>query len=527
MTLSIEKYNHIIQKQQAQIDQLVSKLASAERKATTLQNQIEQLLRRLYGRKSEKIDPRQLRFDSLILESWRLNGDPEPPPPKPDPPPKKGESDPRRKRRTFGRISIPDNFERVEIVLDIPEDQKVDPKTGAALKHIGDEISEKIDFVPSKLIVNVYRRPKYAAPDSLSDSGPGVITAPMPDHPIPRCKADIGLLSHIIVSKFADHLPLYRQNGIFGREGVDIPRATQSSWLTQIYHAISPLENVFKMAVRENGIIFTDDTPIPLQVKGNGKTRKARLWVYVRGGPGPPLVSFDFSKDRSKKRPLDYLEGYQGYVHADAYSGYDELFRTPGVIEVGCWAHSRRKFDEAVSSRPDEATRVLALIALLYHEVETPAREMSPEDRYDYRRKHAPVILDSIFEYLEALRRITIPSEPLRKAVEYSLNLKDSLQRYLEDGWLMADNNTAENFLRPVACGRKNYLFVGSERAGRAAALYYSLVQSCKACKINPWEYFDDLLKRIMNHPVNRLRELLPDQWKPLPKDEHGPILQP
>jgi hypothetical protein len=204
MTFLIDKYikivyifihdiiNRKIQKQQAQIDQLVSKLASAERKATTLQNQIEQLLRRLYGRKSEKIDPRQLRFDSLILESWKLNGDPEPPPPppKPDPSPKKGGPDPRRKRRKFGRISIPDNFERVEIVLDIPEDQKVDPKTGAPLKHIGDDISEKIDFVPSKLIVNVYRRPKYAAPDSLSVSGPGVITAPMPDQwkPLPKDK---------------------------------------------------------------------------------------------------------------------------------------------------------------------------------------------------------------------------------------------------------------------------------------------------------------------------------------------------
>jgi len=312
MTLSIEPHNGIIQKQQAQIDQLVSKLTSAERKISTLQNQIEQLLRRFYGRKSEKIDPRQLAFDSLILESINLNTDSEQPP-APEPP--RAEKKPRltsSKRRNFGRIPIPEHLERVEILLDIPEDQKVDLETGAPLRHIGDEISEKLEYRLGKLIVNVYRRPKYATPDSVSDSGPGVITSPMPDHPIERCKADIGLISHIIVSKFADHLPLYRQNGIFEREGVDIPRATQSSWLTQIYDAVRPLEDVLKAAVRETGIIFTDDTPIPLQVKGNGKTKKARLWVYVRGGPGPPLVSFDFSKDRSKKRPIDYLDGYQG-----------------------------------------------------------------------------------------------------------------------------------------------------------------------------------------------------------------------
>ncbi len=526
MSLSIEQYHDIIQKQQAQIEQLIAALAAAERKISTLQNQLEQLLKRLYGRKSEKIDPRQLSFDSLILESMELNVD-QPSAPEPPVVEKMTVKATSSERRKFGRIPIPEHLERVEILIDIPEDKKLCPETGSPLKHIGDEISEKMEYRPGKLIVNVYRRPKYAALDSISGSDPGIITAPMPDHPIERCKADIGLLSQIIVSKFADHLPLYRQNGIFEREGVDIPRATQSSWLTQIYDAINPLEGALKTAVRETGIIFTDDTPIPLQVKGNGKTKKARLWVYVRGGPGPPIVAFDFSKDRSRKRPVDYLQGYQGYVHADAYSGYDELFRTPGIVEVGCWAHSRRKFDESISSRPREASHVLGLISLLYHEVETPARQMSPEDRYDYRQKRAPAILKSIFEYLRELKETTIPSEPLRKAVEYTLKLEEALQRYLENGWLMPDNNTAENFIRPVACGRKNYLFVGSERAGRAAALYYSLVQSCKACGVNPWEYFDDLLRRIMSHPANRLRELLPDQWKPLPKDDNGMILHP
>jgi hypothetical protein len=326
------------------------------------------------------------------------------------------------------------------------------------------------------------------------------------------------------VNKFADHLPLYRQDAIFQREGVEISRATQSSWLMQIYEAICPLEETLRRAVFEQGILFTDDTPVEMQGSNHGKMKKARLWTYVRGGAGPPLTVYDFSRDRSKQRPLSFLKGYQGYVHVDAYSGYDELFRSPGIIEVGCWVHARRKFDEACSSRAREATNILARIARLYHEVETPCKDMAPEDRCQIRQELAHPILDGIFARLNELKDQTLPSEPLRKAIEYTLKQKQALYRYLPDGRLRPDNNVAENAIRPIAVGRKNWLFVGSERAGKAAALYMGLIQSCKNCDINPWEYFDDMLRRIMAHPSNRLRELLPDQWKPLPKDKYGLI---
>ena len=204
-----------------------------------------------------------------------------------------------------------------------------------------------------------------------------MLLASMPDHPIERCKADVGLIAYLIVSKFADHLPLYRQNGIFEREGVDIPRATQTSWVLQTYEALTPLEKALKQAVLEGEILHTDDSIIPLQVKGRGKVQKARLWAYVRGGSDPPLTVYDFSHDRSKKRPLDFLGNYQGYVHADAYGGYDELFRREGVIEVGCWAHARRHFDEAVSSRKVEATEIMARIAQLY-KIEAECADLSP-----------------------------------------------------------------------------------------------------------------------------------------------------
>jgi transposase len=523
MIASHEQATDFIEQQQHQIQELTKQLKSAHRNIKMLQHQVEQLLRRIYGRRSEKLDPNQLMFDDLILESL------DQPLPQPVPEFSVEEETERKKpltakRRHPGRIPIPEHLERVEIVLDIPEEEKVCPETGKPLKKIGEEVSEKLEYRPGKLIVNVYKRPKYASPDSLASGHVGIITAPMPDHPIEKCKGDVGLISHIIVSKFADHLPLYRQDGIFEREGVTIPRGTQTSWVLQTYDAIRLLEEELKRAVLERDILFTDDSIIPLQVKGNGRVKKARLWVYVRGGPGPPLSVFDFSRDRSKKRPLNFLGDYQGYIHADAYGGYDELFRKDGVIEVACWVHARRKFDEAASSRPQEATEIMARIAQLY-KLEAEWAEMEPKDRARKRQKYARPILDGIFERIEELKPATLPSEPLRKAMDYALNQREALYRYLEDGRLKPDNNTAENAIRPLALGRKNWLFAGSERGARATALFLGLLQSCKACDVNPWEYFNDMLRRIMGQPVNRLRDLLPDQWQPMPKDDRGLII--
>jgi transposase len=513
MVSSIIKANEIIDQQQLQIEALSKKLHSAQQNISMLQHQLEQLLRRVYGRRSERLDPNQLMFDHLVLDAIEQPASTPVPVDLPVPQEPKAKPNHTQKRHHPGRIPIPEHLERVEIVLDIPEKDKVCQDTGKPLNMIGWEVSEKLEYRPGKLIVNVYKRPKYASPDSTSELG--VITAPMPDHPIEKCKADVGLLSYIIVSKFADHLPLYRQDGIFEREGVDIPRATQTSWVIQTYDAIRPLGDELKRAVLESDVIFTDDSIIPLQVKGNGKLKKARLWAYIRGGTDPPLTVYDFSHDRSKQRPLDFLEGFKGYVHADAYSGYDELFRKEGIIEVGCWVHTRRKFDEATSSRPQEATEIMARIAKLYR-VEAECAEMSPAERCKHREQCSRPILNGIFDRLDELKIASLPSEPLRKAIDYALNQKEALYRYLEDGRLRPDNNLAENAIRPLALGRKNWLFAASDRGARATALYLGLIQSCKAFSVNPWEYFNDMLRRIMSHPVTRLRELLPDQWEPL-----------
>jgi transposase len=522
MITSVYQAHVLIEQQQTHIEELNKHLTSALRQVKTLQHQVEQLLKRIYGRRSEKMDPNQLMFDSLMLEVLEREVPAPLQPAVVEAPPElpARKEAPSARRRHPGRLPMPEHLERVEIVLDIPEQDKVCPETGKPLKLIGWEISEKLEFRPGKVVVNVFKRPKYGSPDSIAAGDLGVIIAPMPDHPIEKCKADVGLLAQIIVSKFADHLPLYRQDGIFERRGVEIPRATQTSWVLQTYEAIIPLGEALKRAVLEPDVIFTDDSIIPLQVKGHGRVRKARLWAYVLGDRGPPLTVFDFSCDRSKKRPLDFLGDYRGYVHADAYSGYDELFRREGIIEVGCWVHARRKFDEAVSSR-----RIEARIAQLY-QVEALVSEMTPEERRRVREERSRPIIDGIFARLEELKAATLPSEPLRKAIDYALNQRQALSRYLDDGRLKPDNNTAENAIRPLALGRKNWLFAASERGARATALFLGLVQSCKACGVNPWEYFDDVLRRIMSHPVNRLRELLPDRWQPLPKDERGLIIQ-
>jgi len=511
----------ITAQKEAHLAELTRKLEFTQWQLNKLQNQMEQMLRRFYGRKSERIDPNQYMLDSVLMESLGQNAQI---PTLADFKPETKPAAPKKPSQHHGRLPIPDHLERIEILLDIPEEKKVCPKTGKPLKVIAVEESEKLEYRPGKLIVNVYKRPQYALPEN-GDSFASVIAAPMPDHPVAKCKADIGLLSHLIVSKFADHLPLYRQDGIFEREGVTIPRATQSSWLMQVYESIRPLEAAFRQAIFESDVLFTDDTTVPLQDKGNGKLKKARIWAYVKRGKGPPLVVYQFSIDRSKKRPLEFLDGYHGYIHADAYSGYDELFRKEDIVEVACWAHARRKFDEAVSSRPKEATDILSRIARLYHEVETPCADMTPEERRDFRKKHAAPLLAGIFEKLEELKSQAIPSEPLHKAIDYALNQRQALCRYIEDGRLRPDNNLAENAMRPITLGRKNWLFVGSERGGRAAALFMSLVKSCKDLDINPWKYFYDMLRRIMSHPVKHLRELLPDQWKPLSKDKHGLLL--
>ena len=515
---------------QGQIEVLEAALKTARADIEKQQHQLEQYIKRVYGHTSERYCPEQLLFDPLLLQSLpdpaaaapaagecaeEASAD-ETPDASPRPP---------KKRKQHGRLPIPDHLERVVIELAVDDAERRCPHTGEPMVVIGYEESEKLEYQPGRLFVNLYRRPKYASPDRLGGNGVGVLTAPMPDHPILKCKADCGLIAYAVVSKFADHLPFYRQDAIFEREGVHLARSTLDGWALATADALQPLGEVLKKAVLDTDVLFTDDSVIPLLQPGRGKTRKARLWVYIRGDPGPPLVAYDFTLDRCKGRPLEYLGDYQGYIHADAYGGYDQLFGQDGVVEVGCWSHARRGFDETMTSRPREASEILSLIQRMYG-FEKQLRPLPPTDRHAQRQESVRPIVAAVLERVHDMHSTTLPAEPLRKALNYVRNQRDALQRFLEDGRLEADNNTAENAIRPLALGRKNWLFAGSERGGRAAALYLGLIRSCTACDVNPWAYLDDIFRRIMSHPVNQLRELLPDQWRPLPRDAHGLILQ-
>ncbi len=509
---------------QAGSEQLAKALEQANATIARQQHQIEQLLRRIYGARSEKYHPDQPLFDALFLE---LEAGAPPAAAEPvadvaaEPEAEAAGHGGGARRHPHGRLPIPEHLERVVVRLDPPEGDRVCPETGLPLVLAGVERSEKIEYRPGRLFVVVYERGKWVSPDRINGNGVGVLTAPMPDHPIPKCKADVGLIAHAIVSKFADHLPFYRQDDIFEREGFRIPRSTLDDWALATADAIMPLGEALKRAVLEGEVLHTDDSPVDLLEPGRGKVRTARIWVYLRGGTDPPLAAYDFTLDRTKRRPLDYLAGYSGNVHADAYSGYDALFENEAILEIGCWSHARRKFDEAKTSRPREACELLGMIQLLYA-VERHCVGLPPEAIVQIRRERAKPHLEAIVRRCETLRQNCLPAEPLATAVNYVVNQREALSRYIEDGRLKIDNNAAENAIRPLALGRKNWLFAGSERGGRAAALYLGLIQSCKMNDVNPWAYFDDILRRIMPHPADKLRELLPDQWKPLTRDANG-----
>ena len=490
---------------QAQNDELTRQIQGLVQTVNQYKHQIEQLLRRLHGPRSERFDPNQLFLDEMMKA-----GQAESAPTEEATIPVKATV--KRKARPHGRSIIPDHLEREEILLDLPDEEKTDPKTGQDLVKLRDEVSEKLAWKPGNWFVKQFIRPIYVHPDRQSEDA-GIYVRPMPDSPIEKCKADTSVLAWVAVQKWCDHLPLHRQRDIFKRQGVEVARSTLNAWAIEPILALEPLYEALKEDVLSRPFIFTDDTPVRLQVKGRGKTKTARMWVYV-GGADPPHRFFDFTEDRKKERPGEILKNYQGYIHADAYSGYDHLFRSDlPLTEVGCWAHTRRKFDEAKTTAIPECAEILGLIGLLY-KVEKEVRGQEPEQRLNARQKSSVSLMDKLYERLEELHQDALPASPLGKALTYAINQKEALQVYLTDGRLEMDNNTAENAIRPLALGRKNWMFAGSTRGGKACAIALSLLQSAKVLDLNPYDYLHDIYNRIMGHPVHRLDELLPAQWK-------------
>lgn len=414
------------------------------------------------------------------------------------------------------RRPLPDDLPREVIDVDLAAEQQACPCCGGARHVIGEDISEKLDVEPARMTVLQYRRKKYACRACAGE----VQSAALPAQVIEQGLATPGLLAHVAVQKFCDHLPLARQEKIFSRHGIELPRSTLTDWMLAIGHAVTPLVERMAALLKTTDILASDDTPLPWQNGRAGKTTTARLWVW-RGliGGQQPLLVYQFTPDRSGVHAAAFLDGWRGYLQADAYAGYDRNFLDGKIIEVGCMAHARRRYFEIAKNAktPGFAHDIVQRIRELY-DIEREAKEgaLSPVERKQLRQERAPPLLASLKERLELHLPKVPPKGPLAEAIGYTLNHWRALNRYLDDGRLEIDNNAIERAIRPVAQGRNSWLFVASERGGHAAAALYSLIESAKANSRNPYVYLRDVLTRLPVTKAKDIDALLPHVWQPL-----------
>ena len=384
---------------------------------------------------------------------------------------------------------------------------------GARLRQIGADVSEQLEYVPAHFKVIRHVRPKLACVACQT-----IFQAEAPSRPIVRGIAGPGLIAHVMVSKYCDHIPLYRQSRIYGRDGVQIDRSTMAGWVDQGDQLLDPLVAALGRYALAGTKVHADDTPVPVLDPGRGKTKTGRLWVYVRddrpaGARDAPAVWFQYSPDRKGEHPQDHLEKYSGILQADAYGGWGRLYDSGRVVEAACWAHARRPWWDLYLStgRAEDSVAAQALrrIAALYA-VEAEVRGQPPDVRRQHRQARAGPLLDELRTWLTSMVGKVSAKSDLAKTIGYTLTRWQALTRYRDDGRIEIDNNAAERALRGVALGRNNYLFMGSDAGGERAAAIYSLVETAKLNGLDPEAYLREVLGRIADHPINRIDELLP-----------------
>lgn len=401
-----------------------------------------------------------------------------------------------------GRMALPSHLPRIEHII-----EPADKIEGA--KKIGEEITEVLEYKPGKLYVNRYIRPKYVMPDNKS-----IVIGELPSMPIPKGNAGPGLLAHITVSKFIDHLPFYRQVQQFKREEVQLSESTLNGWFSAGCNLIEPLFEKHKKIVQGVSYLMADETPIPVLTKDKpGATHKGYLWAYY--SPVERLVLFDYQKTRSREGPLEFLKDFRGILQTDGYEVYKIFDQKPEITLLACMAHARRKFDEAIKNDKVRAEFMLKLIQKLYG-VERKAKEheLSYQERKALRMDEANSVLEEMYIWLKQEIIKVLPQSAIGKAIAYTLKLWPRLQRYVDDGRSEIDNNLIENTIRPIAIGRKNYLFAGSHQGAERVAMMYSFLGTCKQHNVNPFNWLQAVFTNLPDCKMSKLNSYLPQNWK-------------
>jgi transposase len=525
----------------AMIHELLVALHDKDRELDGVRHRLDQLLRRLYGPKSERFRPDQPGlFDEL------LGADSEPTPSTADEPPTDEPATPRRKKG-HGRRRLPDDLERKRQVHDLAEAEKVCPCCQQPRIRIGEETSEQLDYQPAKLFVWLHVRLKYACPSCLAkacaepdaaavpseptSAGPGVatsadplsliVTAPKPAQPIDKGLPGSGLLAYVITSKYADHLPLHRQEAILARHGVELSRSTLCGWMAAAANLLTPLYALMLTEVLKSRVVQTDETRLPVQDPNQDKTKSGRLWVFI-GDREHPFTVYDYTPTKARDGPATILANFTGFLQADAANVFDGIYLPGAITEVACWAHARRYFHEARDSDAANSAEALARIRVFYAIEDEAKDEIDASElrgdaadavRLRWRQAKTILMLKEFATWMEETAKIVLPKSPMGQAIAYAQRQWSALQRFTEHGFLNIDNNAAERALRAVAIGRKNYLFVGSDNGGHTAAVLYTMTQTCKRHGIDPFAYLQDALTRLPTLAPERLPDLFPHTW--------------
>jgi transposase len=479
-------------------------LLSREREIEHLKLLLAKLHRMQFGRKSEKL-ARQIEQLELRLEELEsTRSEKEPTPPEPTSLPASSTSNAAKSVRRVLPNHLPRQTRQHE-----PK-ETVCPQCQGELRKLGEDVSELLEYVPASFVVIRHVRTKLSC--TQCDC---ILQATAPSRPIDRGMAGPGLLAHVLVSKYCDHQPLYRQSEIYARQGVELERSTMADWVGASSRLLEPLVEALRRYVTAAGKLHADDTPVPVLAPGQGKTKTGRLWTYVRddrpaGDTAAPAVWFAYSPDRKGEHPAQHLKKFRGTLQADAYAGFNQLYEDGRIQQACCWAHVRRHFYDLEQAHGSPVAReTLQRIGALYG-VEESIRGRPPDERRAVRQVQAKPLVDSLRQWFEATLSKLSRKSDTTAAIRYALSRWDALTRYIEDGHIEIDNNAAERSLRGVALGRKNYLFAGSDAGGERAATIYSLIGSAKLNGLDPEAYLREVLSRIADHPITGIEELLP-----------------